>query len=175
MAYWALKTRESRENRQDMSEDHWDDFVREKVIAIGWEKLDISPDNASPSMLINSLKSNYGYSSDKQASIVARIIQKFVNISIGDRVLICQGYSPNQLKDVRLYGVAIVTSPFKNNLRSSWWDYQHDAKIEPFANRGNKKIPKALFEKKLNKGSLLLTIHEISKEGFESVVEWARH
>ena len=43
MAYWALKTRESKDIGEgfDSDADKWNNFVREKVIAIGWKKLDI--------------------------------------------------------------------------------------------------------------------------------------
>ena len=172
MAYWALKTRESKNNRQDMSEDHWKDFVENNVIAIGWEKLRISPDKASRNDLFNALKRKYKYS-DKQAFIAADIVQKFVNLAKGDKVLICQGYTAKQNKNVYLYGTAKVTGPFINNITSNWWHYQHKAEIQRFR-KTRREIPKKLLANKLSKGSLLLTLQKITKEGYESVVEWVR-
>ena len=56
MAYWALKTRGSRDDRQDMSDDKWNDFINESVIAIGWNSIDVSPDKVDDNELKKSGK-----------------------------------------------------------------------------------------------------------------------
>ena len=175
MKYWALKTRESW-NRQDFT-DHWNDFKTESVIAIGWEKADVSPDRASKDELIAAIKKAYG-GSDKSADTSATTIQKFVSISPGDKILVCQGYAPNQVKKVRLYGTALVTGPFEDHDSEEWqWRFRHEAEIEPFRPNG-KAVPKEFLVQRLQSAktkkplkSLLQTLHEISKQGFERVVE----
>lgn len=42
----------------------------------------------------------------------ARTIRNFIDIAVGDRIVLCQGYSPNQIKDVHVYRLAVVTGPF---------------------------------------------------------------
>jgi len=169
MKYWALKTRETW-NRQDFT-DHWKDFIAENVIAIGWEKIDVAPDRASKDELIAAIKKAYG-GSDKSAATNARTIQKFVSISVGDKVLLCKGYAPNQGKKVLLYGTALVTGPFEDHDSEGWrWRFRHKAQIkQPFGLNG-KEAPKEFLVRRLQKKSLLQTLHEISEEGFERVIE----
>jgi len=168
MKYWVLKTRETW-NRQGFT-DHWDDFMAESVIAIGWEKIDVAPDKASMDEIVAAIKKAYG-GRDKSTTTNARTIQKFVSISQGDKVLLCQGYAPNQVKKVRLYGTALVTGPFEDHDSEKWrWRFRHKAKIEPFG-LNRKDVPKEFLVRRLQKKSLLQTLHEISKKGFERVVE----
>jgi len=168
MKYWALKTRESW-NRQDFT-DHWNDFKTESVIAIGWEKADVSPDKASLDEIATAIKKAYG-GTDKAAITNATTIQKFVNISPGDKILVCRGYAPNQHKEVLLYGIATVTGSFEDCTSQSWrWRFRHEAEIKPFGQNG-KPVPKKFLVQRLRKKALLQTLHEITKEGFESVIE----
>jgi len=167
MKYWVLKTRETW-NRQDFT-DHWKSFIAESVIAIGWEKIDVAPDRASKDELIAAIKKAYG-GSDKSAATNAATIQKFVSISVGDKVLLCQGYAPNQGKKVHLYGIAQVTGPFED-CHSNWWRFRHKAEIEPFGPNGED-VPKKFLVRMLERRSLLQTLHRISEEGFERVIEY---
>ena len=168
MKHWALKTRESW-NRQEF-EDHWNNFKDEGFIAIGWEKADVSPDKASLDKIAAAIKKAYG-GTDKAATTNATTIQKFVSISPGDKVLVCQGYAPNQHKKVHLYGIATVTGLFEDHDSKGWrWRFRHKAKIEPFGTNG-KDVSKEFLVRRLGKESLLQTLHRISEEGFERVVE----
>jgi len=168
MKYWALKTRESW-NRQDFT-DHWNDFKTESVIAIGWEKADVSPDKASLDEIAAAIKKAYG-GTDKAATTNATTIQKFVSISPRDKVLVCQGYAPNQHKKVHLYGIATVTGLFEDHDSKGWrWRFRHKAKIDPFGTNG-KDVSKEFLVRRLAKRSLLQTLNEISQEGFERVIE----
>ncbi len=170
MKFWALKTKEDLGNRRDF-EDHWDNFNANKRIAIGWERIDAAPDRVSLRDIAAAIQKAYR-SSDKAAIIQAGIIKKFVNISEGDKVLLCGGYAPNQTaKKVHLYGVATVTGPFEDRDSESWrWRFRRKAQIKPFGQNG-KDVPKKFLVQRLKRGSLLQTIHEISKEGFERVVK----
>ena len=168
MGYWVLKTRASQSNRQDFT-PYWDRFVAECVIAIGWEKLDVAPDKASEDEIIAAVKRAYN-GSDKASVTAARTIRKFVSIAEGDRVLLCQGYAPNQVKEVHLYGIAQVAGPFYRVYDSDWWHFKHKAKIHPFGPNG-KDVSKELLVRRLAKGALLQTLHRISEEAFKGVVE----
>ena len=168
MKYWALKTREDRNPRH--SAEHWEDFLAERLIAIGWEKIGVSPDRASLDEIAAAIKKAYG-GTNKAATTNANTIQKFVSISPRDKVLICQGYAPNQHKKVHLYGIATVIGLFEDHDSKRWqWRFRHKAKIEPFGTNG-KDVLKEFLVRRLGKGSLLQTLHEISKEGFGRVVE----
>ena len=168
MKYWVLKTREDW-NRKDFT-DHWDDFKTESVIAIGWEEIDVAPDRTSLDEIKAAVKKAYD-GSDKAAATSAGTIQKFVSISQGDKVLLCRGYAPNQVKKVHLYGTALVIGSFEDHDSKGWrWRFRHKAKIEPFGLNG-KDVPKEFLVRSLQKQSLLQTLHEISKKGFERVVE----
>jgi len=177
MKYWALKTKEDLGNRRDF-EEHWDNFKVNKVIAIGWERIDVTPDRVSLRDIASAIKKAYR-SSDKAASTQASIIKKFVNISEGDEVLLCGGYAPNQTtKKVHLYGVATVTGPFEDHDSEGWsWRFRHEAKIEPFGPNGKDVLKEFLVQRlqsaktKKPLKSLLQTLHEISQEGFERVIE----
>ena len=177
MKYWALKTRQTGK-RRDFIADHWDKFKGERVIAIGWEEIDISPNrDTSPDKLIAAIKKAYG-GKDKSAATNAATIRKFVSISQGDKVLLCQGYAPNQVKKVRLYGTALVTGPFKDRSSEEWqWRFRHEAKVKPFGPNGEY-VPKEFLVQRLQSAktkkpleALRQTLHEITKEGFERVVE----
>ena len=82
---------------------------------------------------------------------------------MGDRVLLCQGYAPNQSKDVYIYGLAKVTGRFYDDATSDWWTFKHRVDIRPIGRR----VPKSLLERMLYKSSMLLTLHEIRREQFE--------
>ncbi|MBA7691720.1 hypothetical protein ES703_100271 [subsurface metagenome] len=169
MKYWALKTRESW-SRQDFT-DHWNDFKTESVIAIGWEKADVSPDKASLDEIAVAIKKAYG-GTDKAATTNATTIQKFVSISPRDKILLCRGYAPNQVKKVHLYGTALVTGPFIDCASKNWkWRFRHKAKIDETFGPNGKDVSKEFLVQRLAKRALLQTLHEISQEGFERVIE----
>ncbi len=173
MAYWALKTRASDENRTKF-EEKWDKFVSECVIAIGWEKIDVSPDKVDDNELKKAVRNAY-HCSDRAAGIAARTIRKFVGLNENDKILICRGYTPNEgdSKMVHIYGTAQKIGSFYDDRDSKWWRFKHGAKIEEFR-KDRTLIPKRILVKMLKRGSLLLTLQEITKEGFESVVKWVR-
>ena len=173
MKYWVLKSREGRGGC-----DYWNCFLSEGVIAIGWNDIDVRPDGVSHEELVDSLRETYGYS-ERQATVAANTIRKFVEISIDDKVLLCRGYAPNQVKKVHLYGTALVTGPFEDHDSEGWsWRFRHKAKIDETFRPNGKDVPKEFLVQRLQSAktkkplkSLLQTLHEISKEGFERVIE----
>ena len=156
--YWVLKTREGRGGH-----DYWDRFCDESVIAIGWNDISVRPHVVSEEDLESSLREKYPLDDEKHG---ARTIKKFMDIGDGDKVLLCQGYSPNQSKNVYIYGVARVTGTFYDDGASDWWGFKHKAVIQPVKQH----VPKSLLVRTLNKSSMLQTLHEVDREGFERLL-----
>lgn len=155
--YWVLKIREGRDGRY-----YWDRFVSENVIAIGWHDIPVRPHVVSQDHLESSLRETYHSEDEKHG---ARTIKNFIDIAVGDRVLLCQGYSPNQSKDVYIYGFATVTGAFYDDALSDWWTFKHAADIRAVG----KHVPKSLLVRTLGKRSMLQTLHQIHREGFEQL------
>jgi len=155
--YWVLKTREGRGGR-----DYWNRFVTEGVIAIGWHEIPVRPHVASQDRLESSLRETYPNEDEKHG---ARTIKNFIDIAVGDRVLLCQGYSPNQLKDVYIYGFAMVTGAFYDDALSDWWTFKYAADIRSV----ERHVPKSLLVRTLGKRSMLQTLHQIHREEFEQL------
>jgi len=161
--HWVLKTREGRGGR-----DYWNRFLSDGVIAIGWNDIDVSPDEVGHRELLDSLMRAYRYS-EREATIAANTIRKFINIGIGDKILLCQGYAPIQYREVHIYGVALVDKPFRDDRNSDWWRFDHKANIQSLGAHGVN-VPKDLLVRTLHRESLLMTLHEIGKEGFEQLL-----
>ena len=155
--YWVLKTREGRGGR-----DYWDRFVSESVIAIGWEDIPVRPHVVSQDDLESSVRETYPTEDEKHG---ARTIRNFIDIAVRDRVLLCQGYSPNQSKGVYIYGFATVTGAFYDDALSDWWTFKHAADIRSV----ERHVPKSLLVRTLGKRSMLQTLHQIRREGFEQL------
>lgn len=174
---WALKTRDLTEPQRPC--DYWNRFLSEDVIAIGWPAIDVRPDEVSPKELANNIinthRNEHGESaySRQLAKRIAYKIQSFAYISIGDKILICQGYAPNQKPEtqVRLYGVARVDHPFYVDQNSNWWKFKHKATILSFGEDGLN-VEKGLLVRTLGKGSLMEALHQIDCEKFERLLEY---
>lgn len=169
MKCWVLKTRENSPDRLSFTE-YWDRFVVEGVIAIGW-KLDIPLDKISYNEIVSALNRPYP-ARPREASSAAHQILKFKDaIAEGDNVLLCQGYAPNQIKNVHVYGIAQVTSPFYEDRNSDWWWYRHRANIQQIFGPNGIDVPRDDIASILGKGALLQTLHKIPCERFYRFVE----
>lgn len=136
--YWAIKTTDSSSGH----DYYWTLFVTKKVIAIGWDKIERG----------------------ENAVHAECMIKKFKEIAVGDQVLICKGYPPNQLKDVYIYGFAEVTGPFQDTNAPNGWGYRHPAKIC----RVERYVPVDMLRKTLKMRSMRQTLHKIrEQEGFQ--------
>lgn len=153
---WVIKTTEGSGGR-----DYWDKFYSEGVIAIGWNDIKVRPHMVSMEELKNSVKNAYPH----DAGHGARTIDNFVDISIGDRVLICRGYPPNQEKDVYIHGIATITSGFYDDADSDWWMLKHKADIRLI----ERNVPKALLVATLGKSSMMQTLHSVTKDGLDQL------
>lgn len=155
--YWVLKTTEGRGGH-----DYWDRFVSEGVIAIGWHEIAVRPHIVNQEELESSVRKRYPHEDEKHG---ARTIKKFVEMDVGDKVLLCQGYAPNQSKNVYIYGIAKVTGGFYDDASADWWTFKHRADIRTVG----RTVPKSLLERTLGKSSMLLTLHEVRGEQFRQL------
>ena len=167
--YWVLKTTEGSEGVS-----RWNEFVRERVISIGWTDLVRVIDDEQAiqpnEYTISSLRTATDrWASGKNSKVsqrhAARMLYQFCRVfSKGDRIILCRGYASNQTADVHLYGLAIVDGDVVNDSESDWWQLKRSAILL----RKEFDIPKQVFTDTLEKQSLLHTIHHISREQFEA-------
>ena len=156
--FWALKTTSG-----DTGEEHWEHFLRESVVAIGWPAIKGNPLNMSEAQLREALVNAYG-----EYGRSTRKIKKFISLSKGDLVLICKGYAANTKTPVHIYGFARITGPFRDHKSADWkWRFKHDAVIQVV----DLYLPKDVVAKSLRKNALRETIHEISVSGFLNLTE----
>lgn len=154
--YWALKTTSG-----STGKSHWQSFLAESVIAVGWRELQVDPSKVSDAQLRSAITATYP---EEAAAIAATTIRRFVQLREGDIVLLCRGYAPVQERDVHIHGVARVTGPFRDDQHSTWdWHFKHDAVIQVI----DMDVPKETVARALGKQSLMKTIHVLDKVGFE--------
>ena len=181
MAYWALKTRRSKDNNKGFIRDYWEYFYTNEVIAIGWGKIDISPNNApSERDIWDALKKipDYGYL-EKNPRKVTSFIWNFVNLTEDNNILLCHGYSWNQKKDVRLYGTAKVKdNKWKKKTigegERKWECITRKANIVAFNNKDGKDIPIDTLKGFMGEDKFFIgTLLDLSPEQYERIVKWA--
>lgn len=157
--YWALKTTSG-----STGKDHWQDFLAESVIAIGWAKIKVDPSNVSDTQLRKAIASAY----PKRGQRATDKIKKFVNLKVGDIALICRGYAPNANAPVHIYGFARIIGSFRDDRRSHWdWRFKHDVVFQVV----DLYLSKREVAKALGKDSLMETIHKLDRARFEELVE----
>ena len=150
--YWVLKTTSGA-----TGEDHWQRFLSESVIAIGWSAIKGDPSKLTDPQLIDAVAVAYP---EKNPLRTAKKIRKFINLSVGDIVLICRGYNSTQKKPVYVYGFARVCGEFHDDRSSSWiWRFKHRAVIQEV----NMNLPMEEVAEVLEKNTLLETIHQIDR------------
>src|SRR5882724_778322 len=153
--YWALKTTEGA-----TGQSHWQDFLAENVIAIGWPLARVNPAFVEKRELEEAIKKAYPGEDYKRA---ATKILWFVRLLIGDVVLICRGYNSQQTGDVHIYGIARITEQYRYE-PNSWWIHKHKAILQIIDDR----LPVHLVREALTKKSLMQTLHLLSPEEFEA-------
>ena len=157
--FWILKTRSG----SDMME-HWDEFLAENVLAIGWEDIKVDPSNVSDDELRKSLFATYEDYAPRQADAAVANIRAFVSLKENDIVIVCRGYPSNQQRPVHVYALARVTGPFRADpYNGRKWRFKHKAAIQPVGID----LPKEEVASALKKDSLMQTIHESDRESFE--------
>ena len=173
MKCWALKTREDSAGRREFIE-HWDQFVKENVVAIGWKFPGISLKTATKNDIINALIIQ-GLTKKRELTAAANTIVKFRDeVRIGDKILLCRGYAANYPQEVRLYGTAKITGDLYQDFHSSWW-YKRSATIREVFGPGGIEVPRKELASILRKGSLLLTLQEIDCRAFDAIIKRFSH
>lgn len=166
--YWILKTTEGSTGRS-----RWKEFVTESVLSIGWldvveimaEQHGIEPNEYEIENLRDAAATWANRAKDSRRAIhAANMLHHFSRkFAIGDRVILCRGYGPNQNADVTLYGLAIVNSEAFDDRNSTWWRLKRHGVFW----RKDLEIPKATFVDAFGRKSLLQTIHKISESEYE--------
>jgi predicted Mrr-cat superfamily restriction endonuclease len=166
---WVLKTREDKhENKTIKYIPHWEDFMREQVIAIGWS---VPQD---PSFILEELVEHirqHSYPSDSstvRAKPAAQKVWKFVwEMDIGDRVLMCTGYAANA-KNVHIDGVARVTGEFVSDKCSTWFKNKRKSNIVPVG----RSVPRERLAGIIGLQACLHAIHKIDCDAFDQLLKW---
>ena len=152
MQHWVIKTTEG----GPAEADHWEDFKRDRVVAVGWSRVQDDPmDFSSEPTYLARLESQYNWTGGNPNHAASTIYNFAKSWRTGDLVIICEGYSPNQLKDVRLHGFAIVVDYFFDPNPQWRWRFKRRAEIS-IVEQG---IPKEVFVESLGMESMLRTIH----------------
>lgn len=176
--YWVLKTREDREDPETgrtIMIEQWPNFRSEGVIAIGWK---LSPELRHGKTNLEDINSDElvedlmwtSYAGDRPRAIHAapKILKFIKEMSLGDKILLCQGYAPKQEKDVHIYGLARVRSTAWYDNKSSWWKVKRKADICSLESE----IPKARLQQILQRRALREIVYQISESSFQQVCEW---
>ncbi|MBZ0182791.1 MAG: phospholipase D family protein [Melioribacteraceae bacterium] len=161
--FWILKTRGG-----GLDEfDNWSKFKEEGVVAIGWgEDLTIrTPSEENKEKMTKEILENIKkYNKQKAAaSVIYSEIKAFFSMKVGDTIIIMDGITPNQKKEVRIMGVATVTKFIGEDSKSDWWIYKHKVEIVDFK---EKYFPVNEIKEALNLGSCMRTIHSIKSERY---------
>lgn len=140
--------------------NYWPLFIEEGVVAIGCPKINTNPLTASEVELRNEIARFPEY---RDPDAAARGLKKFAQLQPGDLLLICDGYAPNQAKDVHIYGFARVEGPFMDGPRhDDDWRFKHKAVVQAI----DRDVPKDLIAVALGKGSLRSRIHSLDSAVF---------
>ena len=159
-SYWALKC-----TAGSNGPEHWQNFLAESVIAIGWADIGVDPSTVNESALAAAIR-RAGYSSDPMHAV--RTIRQFIALKIGDLVVVCRGYPANSREPVSIHGFARVAGPFYEDRSSRWgWQFKRAAVIQPIGLQ----LPKAVVAIALRKGSLLGTLNRIDRVGLERLAK----
>lgn len=168
MQHWVIKTTEGGPTEID----HWTDFKTDRVVAVGWARVQDDPMGFSSELEYSArLESQYDWNGRNVNHAVSTIYNFAKSWSTGDLAIICEGYSPNQLADVRLHGFAIVVDYFFDPNPEWRWRFKRRAEISIV----EKSIPKEVFVESLGMGSMLQTIHgPFSERQFRAFIEKVR-
>ncbi len=177
--YWVLKTTDDGDIDPTTGEarEHWEDFQRERVIAIGWApspELQRKRNNLDDITRAEWIRDLFAYTytdgtsedRERRARNACPKILKFINeMSTGDGVFLCQGYAGNQGKDVHTYGFAKIKDRTSCDGHSTWWYIKRQAYVW----EREDEVPVAILREVLGKGALRQVVHEISEISFYEV------
>lgn len=126
MQHWVIKTTEGGPTEVD----HREDFKRDCVVAVGWARVQDEPMGfTSELQYLARLESQYIRNGSNPNHAASTIYKSAKFWRIGDLAIICEGYAPNQRKDVRLHGLAIVVDYFFDPNPQWRWKFKRRAAI----------------------------------------------
>lgn len=146
---WVLKTRGGGLDKYDQ----WPDFLREGVIACGWDNL--SDPSEFPNLdqyrkaMMHHLP-NLG----KSFNHATKTVHNFCHsIQAGDAVVISRGYNTDS-QSIFLYGTTIA-GRFRFDASSAWWKFKRHAAIE----RIEREISRLAFVAAFGVQTMMQTLH----------------
>ena len=158
---WIIKTTAG----GDAETSHHKEFMRDKVIAIGWEDCRNVTDNGvliSPTDFIEMIRP---YNYDNDCEYVYRVFQKFIGeMAIGDPVIVMRGYSGNSTSPVPVYGIVRISGRYYEDTSPTWdWVHKHPVEITEGLSfpEGGRRIPVEQMRLALGLNSCRQTIHRI--------------
>jgi 5-methylcytosine-specific restriction endonuclease McrA len=144
---WILKTTSGGLRKND----HWEQFIAENVVAVGWGNLLINPIGyRSESEYKAALNRKYSW----DTTHAAKTIYTFSHIPADDLIIIARGYKPSQILPVDIYGIAQAGN-FKFDEKSNWWKFKRCTQI--FSLNGS--LPQPAMAKIFGISSCLQTLH----------------
>jgi len=161
--YYALKTTSGGSG----SREHWAMFERDSVIAIGWEDIIGDPSKVGGTNLRKIIMDAYPHFNRGAQDFAVNTFENFIAMPNGSIVMVCRGYAPNQAKTpVHIYAFARVVGPFRVDVAGpKEWKFKRSVVLQSV----QKALTAQVLTKLLNKGSLRLTMHTLSKDTVEAV------
>lgn len=162
--YWAIKTTSGGAD----GEEHWPRLLKEGVVAIGWEELDVDPSTVNDDKLRHSLAQILDPEKPGSVDFGVRTIRNFINMPVGSIIVLCRGLVPQQSKPVHVYAFARVTGPFFSDPQNgTQWRFKRKAVIQ----RIDAALSASTFSKAVDKESFRQTMHRISPEVVERLAD----
>ncbi len=164
-SYWAIKTSEGGGKN---SKEHWSMFEREKVVAIGWERVAIDPSRVNAAELLVAVHAAYPDNKPGADNFAVRTIRDFVELPIDSLMMICRGYTPNQSdgKSVQVYAFARVTGQLMAvPYVAGQWRFRRPAMLQGIY----KTLSVGVMRDLLKLGSLRQTMHQLSREQIKAI------
>lgn len=169
MKYWVIKTTEGGPNKIN----HWEDFKSDSTIAVGWAMVQDNPaDFSSEQEYLARLEAQYDWSGRDVNHVASTIYDFAKSWETGDLAIICGGYTPNQSKDVILYGFAIVVDYYFDPNPQWRCKFKRKAEISIV----EREIPKEIFVNSLGMESMIgATNGPFSERQFCTFIEKVRN
>jgi HKD family nuclease len=162
--YWAIKTTSGGAG----AEEHWPRLLRESVVAIGWEDLDVDPSLVDDIQLRTSLSRILDPKKPKSVDFGVRTIRNFIKMPVGSIIVLCRGLVPNQAKPVHIYAFARVIGNFRADRHDGTrWRFKRDAVIQEIGAA----LPASTFADSVGKDSFRQTMHKVSAEVLDRLAE----
>ena len=166
-AYFVLK---STEGSGPNAPRHWPMFESERVIAIGWEAVAVSPATVDDDELWAAVDAAYPHFKPGSKDFAVRTIRDFVEIPVGSIVMVCHGYASNASDNnlVHIYAFARVDDGLSSTpFVPGEWRFRRPATLQIV----DATLTVGLMRRLLGAGSLMQTLHRLSQHSIEAVAD----